>query len=421
MRAASTLQPREPATGAASVLPIRLLRVILAVAQARSVSGAASRLHQSTPAVSRALQKAESALGVTLFERGARGVVRTPEVESLLPRLLRAQQALAPVFSVARGRSPTAPADWPRSLTDTMLRAMVAVATSRSEAAAARELGLSQASVHATLRQLEHGVRQRLFDRSARGTRLTAAGEDVLRQFKLAQAELRMAHEDLAERLGRASAQVVIGALPMAGDALVSVAIARTLSAMPHLRITAVDGTYESLVQALRHAEVDCIVGPLREAGAAADLVEDRLFVDTLVPVMRADHPALRRRVRGLAQLRSWPWIGPLPGTPAYAAFERAFAAEGVAPPTVALQTYSHALLRSVLACSDHIALVSPWHLRSDLQSGVLRSLPLPLQGTRRAIGITTRRDALLQPAALRLVQTLHAIAQEAGSPGAKA
>lgn len=406
----------EGALATTPALPIRVLGVILAVAQARSLSAAALRLHQSTPAVSRALQKAESLLGVRLFERGARGVVSTPEAESLLPRLLRAQQALAPVFSAGRGRMPASAAMLPRNLTDAMLRAMMAVATSRSEAAAARELGLSQASVNATLRQLEHGVRLRLFDRSTRGTRLTAAGEDVLRQFKLAQAELRMAHEDLAERLGRASAHVVIGALPMAGDALVSVAIARSLSEMPHLRVTALDGTYESLVHALRHAELDCFVGPLREAGAAADLVEDRLFVDTLVPVVRAGHPALRRPVRSLSQLRTWPWIGPLPGTPAHAAFERAFAAEGVALPTIALQAYSHAIVRSVLACSDHIALVSPWHLRSDLQSGGLRSLPLALNGTRRVIGITTRRDALLQPAARLLVRMLHAVAEEGQS-----
>lgn len=417
MGPAATREPDDGTGGPVPVLPLRLLRVILAVAQARSLSGAALLLHQSTPAVSRAVQKAEAALGVSLFERGARGVVCTPEAESLLPRLLRAQQALAPVFAPALGRSPSSGAALPRSLTDAMVRAMVAVATSRSEAAAARELGLSQASVNAALRQLEHGLRLRLFDRSTRGTRLTATGEDVLRQFKLALAELRMAHEDLAERLGRASAQVVIGALPMAGDALVSVAIARSLLEMPHLRVTALDGTYESLVHALRHAEVDCFVGPLREGDAAADLIEDQLFVDTLVPVVRAAHPALRRSVRSLAQLQRWPWIGPLPGTPAHAAFERAFAAEGIAPPTIALQAYSHAIVRSVLACSDHIALVSPWHLRSDLQAGSLRALPLPLTGTRRAIGITTRRDALLQPAVQRLVQMLHVVAAEGNPP----
>jgi LysR family transcriptional regulator of gallate degradation len=397
------------------MLPFRLLRVIVAIAHAGSLTEAARRLHQSTASVSRALSQAESALGVVLFQRGARGVVATPEVQALLPRLQRAQQALAPAFAAERSRATPLPT-LPRHLTDGMLQALLTVASTRSEAAAARDLGLSQASVHATLRQLEHAVRQRLFDRSTRGTRLTSAGEDLLRQFKLAQAELRMAHEDLAERMGRASPHVVVGALPMAGDALVSVAIARCLAQTPHLRITALDGTYESLVHALRHAEVHGFVGPLREGAAAGDLVEERLFVDTLVPVLRSGHPALVLKPASLAALRRWPWIGPLPNTPAYAAFERVFAAEGLDPPPIGLQTHSTAIVRSVLAVSEHIALLSPWHLRSDLRSGQLRSLPLHLKGTRRAIGITTRRDALPTPAVERLLQTLRDVAAEGPS-----
>jgi LysR family transcriptional regulator of gallate degradation len=357
--------------------------------------------------------QAESALGITLFQRGARGVVATPEALVLLPRLQRAQQALAPVFGAHRSRAAPAAPTLPRNLTDGMLQALLTVASERSEAAAARHLGISQASVHATLRQLEHAVRQRLFDRSTRGTRLTSAGEDLLRHVKLAQAELRMAHEALAERMGRAAAHVVVGALPMAGDALVSIAIARCLAQMPHLRITALDGTYESLVHAVRHAEVHGFVGPLREAAAAGDLVEEQLFVDTLVPVLRGGHPALGLKAVSLAALRRWPWIGPLPNTPAFAAFERVFAAEGLDPPPIGLQTHSNAIVRSVLAVSDHIALLSPWHLRSDLRSGQLRSLPLHLKGTRRAIGITTRRDALPTPAVERLLQTLRDVAAE--------
>ena len=397
--------------GAAGELPLRFVRVVLAVAEAGSLSLAAQRLHQSTPTVSRALQNAEAALGVRLFERGARGVVATTEAEILLPRLRRVQQELAPAFAAGRGR--THETTLPRHLTDAMLQALLAVAALRSEAAAARELALSQASVHGALRQLEHAVRQPLFERSHRGSRLTAAGEDLLRQAKLALAERRMAHEALAAHLGDASAQVVVGALPMAGDVLVSQAVAVTLARTPRTRIVALDGTYESLVHALRHAEVDCLVGPLREGASPADLHEDRLFVDTLVPVMRAGHPALSHPRMTLERLRQWPWIGPLPGTPAQAAFARAFESEGLGLPPIGLQAHSHAIVRSVLAMSDHVALLSPWHVRTDLQSGRLCALSLTLRGTRRAIGITTRCDALLSPATQQLIAALHAVALE--------
>jgi len=62
-----------------AAVPLRSLRAVVAVASVGSVSRAAQALHQSPAAVTRAVQGAEQALGVTLFERGAGGMVRLPQ------------------------------------------------------------------------------------------------------------------------------------------------------------------------------------------------------------------------------------------------------------------------------------------------------------------------------------------------------
>jgi len=63
---------------------LALIRQFLAVAKAGSVSAGAEALAMSQPAVSKAIHRLEDELGVTLFERRARGIVPTRFGEALL-------------------------------------------------------------------------------------------------------------------------------------------------------------------------------------------------------------------------------------------------------------------------------------------------------------------------------------------------
>src|SRR3954471_22235015 len=72
-------------------LEVRDLELVLALAESGSTARAASRLHLTQSAISRALTKAEERVGLRLFERVARGVVPTRAGERLIagaPRLL---------------------------------------------------------------------------------------------------------------------------------------------------------------------------------------------------------------------------------------------------------------------------------------------------------------------------------------------
>ena len=80
-----------PALPTAPKLDTRDLRLILALANARTTAAAADSLHLTQPAVSRALLGAEHRLGVRLFERTPRGLEPTVAGRTLLasaPRLL---------------------------------------------------------------------------------------------------------------------------------------------------------------------------------------------------------------------------------------------------------------------------------------------------------------------------------------------
>ena len=395
--------------------PLRLLRAAEAVARLGSAAQAATELHLSSSAVSRAVQQAEALLGLPLFERGARGMACTPAGQTLMLRVRRARSELD------RAAGPTLAA----RATDALLHTLVAIADTRSESAAGQRLGVTQSAVHQNLRALEHAARAKLFQRSQRGTRLTELGERVLLRAKLALAELRTGHDELAvfQGLGGvATGRVAVGALPMAADVLVPQALSRLFALQRGVRATVADGTYEALLHQLRHGDLDLVVGPLRGAQAAADILEELLFVDHLVPVVRSGHPLLAGgRPRQLRTLLPWPWIGPLPGTPARAAFERAFENSGLAVPPVDLQVNSPAVVRSVLMAGDSVALLSALQIRGEVSSGLLTLLPVPLQGTERPIGLMLRRDGLASPALQAMLAELRTVAAQAmGQPTAR-
>ncbi|MEV1049208.1 LysR family transcriptional regulator [Streptomyces sp. NPDC049916] len=74
-------------------IELRHFRYLLAVAQEGTVSGAAARLGMTQPALSRAIQYVESAVGTALFERGHHGVTLTPAGQALYADALVVDQA----------------------------------------------------------------------------------------------------------------------------------------------------------------------------------------------------------------------------------------------------------------------------------------------------------------------------------------
>src|SRR5260221_12152934 len=83
------------------------LRYVVAVAEARHFGRAAERCHVSQPSLSASVKNLEEELGVTLFERGKRGVFLTEAGEQIVAQARRALEEAERVKTVARqGRDP---------------------------------------------------------------------------------------------------------------------------------------------------------------------------------------------------------------------------------------------------------------------------------------------------------------------------
>lgn len=380
---------------------LRQFRSVLAVCQAGSTAQASTLLPLSQSAIARAIRELESSLGTPVFERGARGMLPTPEGRMLAYRAGRAIAQLRQAELEAARLAPApesslkhASGRFSGACAYRHLQTYIVFCQTHGEKAAAERIGVSQPAINQTLRQMGHMLGVTLFQRTSRGVRLTESGEAVLRRAKLALDEFRHAQEDLSAHHGTMRGRIVVGSLPLSAGGLVPHAVDRVLALHRDLHVTIVDGTYEALLNQLLHADVDIIVGALRPTTASAQIVQEALFDDTLSVVARQGHPLLGKPLRGLRDLVDAAWIAPLSGTPARTAFENAFAAEGVPAPDGLLEVNSAVVLQALLMDSDRLALLSRRQVVRGMSAGWLTVIPLEVKDTMRQIGLTTRADA---------------------------
>lgn len=393
---------------------LKKLRAVAAVAATGSTAAAASVLFLSQPAVARAVRDVEQVLDVLLFERSARGMELTDAGQILKTRLDR---AFAQLRAADRQVSLLAAGNWLESHRKAShfenqagykhLAVLMALAQAGSEKRCAEAMGISQPAVHQALDEMESLAGVRLFHRSARGVQLNEPGEAALMCVKLACFELESANADLAARTGFLGERIVVGTLPYSTGLFLPRPIERLAAEHPGVSITIVDGTYETLLYRLRHAELDMVIGALRDPPPAADLTQEALFNDEFAVVVRNGHPLQQQELHGLADLVSASWILPMPNTPAQAAFERAFRVEGLDPPTGTLQVNSPLLTQAMLLESDRVVLMSPRQIDREVRAGLLALLPVRVRMTARAIGIVTRTDHVPSPGVKYLLSAL--------------
>lgn len=366
-----------------SPLNLRHLAVVREVARRGSVNAAARAVFLSQPAATQAVAAVEAHFGVALFDRQPSGMLPTAAGRLCLARVERALDALqpTPANAVARG------------VTSTQLEALIAVVQHGGFAAAARSLAVARSTLHRTARMLERATRVRLFEHTSFGVRATREGERIAQQAQLAFAEIAQARAELASLTGAESGRTVIGVMPLARSFLVPQAVLEFQSAFPVHTVELLDGTYESLLAALRTGSADILVGALRDPPPGGDVAQESLFDDPLAIVARAGHPLARRRRPNVAALLRYPWIAARRGSPLRRQFDELFTAAGATPPAALVECNSLLAARALLLGSNRLMLLSEHQIGQDREAGLLTALPHPRGRVVRRIGLTLRRN----------------------------
>lgn len=399
------------ADGNLSLPNIRHLRVIESVARNVSISRAADEVNLSQPAVTQAIAKMESLVGRTLFDRRQNGSYPTAAGEIFLHRVRRfLDQCHSAIREVATSGDEEAVA---RRITSTQVRCLMAIARSSSFSHAARTVGISTASLHRAARQLEANIGRPLYRPARNGLALTEDALELARKLGLAKREIEAAADDIRYLDGVESGKVAIGALPMSGAYLIGAAIADLTRNFPDAHVSVTNSPYGFLLNSLRTGAIDVIFGVLRRPEWATDIEEEPLFFDPYCIVGRAGHPLASRAAVSTADLAAYDWIIPGEGSPRRRQYEALF--EGMRErPRVSIETSSLSTIRSVLTCSDRLALVNRHEVETEERMKLLSVLPWTSSFPPMAKGLTTRANWLPTPIQQRFLNLLRQYATTA-------
>src|SRR5437763_2988276 len=191
------------------------------------------------------------------------------------------------------------------------LRVLREVAAHGSFSAAADALDYTQSAVSQQIATLEREAGTVLVDRSARGVRLTDAGEALVRHADAVLARLADAEAELEAIAGLRGGRLRLVAFPTAGATIAPRAIAAFRERHPAVEITLVPGEFEDGVAALKAGDTD--IALLIESGfeTCHDAAIERMALmdDPMYVVLPAGHPLAERRRLRLDDLREESWI----------------------------------------------------------------------------------------------------------------
>ncbi|MEV5688429.1 LysR family transcriptional regulator [Streptomyces sp. NPDC052164] len=210
------------------------------------------------------------------------------------------------------------------------MRYVVAVAETRNFTRAAKQCLVVQSALSHQVARLEKELGARLFDRSSRHVRLTAAGEAFLPAARQALDAAERARAEVAAAAGEVSGRLAIGAIPTVTAVDVPGALGEFHRRHPKVRIVLRDGASKDLVEGVRTGALDLaflgVLPDYRPKGVS----DHELARGELAAITAADHPLADEDEVDLERLARETFVDFPDGTAARAQSEEAFTAMGL-------------------------------------------------------------------------------------------
>lgn len=190
----------------------------------------------------------------------------------------------------------------------TRLTVFRAVATLGSFTAAAKSLRYTQSAVSRQIAALEDDVAAALFDREARGVRLTEEGRVLLAHAEVVLDRLAAARRELSAVRDADGGRLRIGAFATAEAVLVPRAMVAFGRDFPRVELSLSDGLTAAHVARLRAGELDVAVLNVPK-GQSLEVPVTHLVDDPPFVALPATHRLARRRTLKLTELAGEHWI----------------------------------------------------------------------------------------------------------------
>lgn len=267
----------------------------------------------------------------------------------------------------------------------------LAAAKAGSLSAAARELGISQPALTASIRKLEERLGFDLFDRE-RGFRLTERGREF--QAKADRTFLRLKDLERDVELIRTGAlgEVRAACGPTVADGVVGPAIGRLLTSHPGLNVHMTVAHFMAMPGLLRERKIDFFIADYTLLTGTNDLEILPLEPQEILFFCRKGHPLAGRADVGVEEFFSYPHVGP--PLPRWAEeWLRNNRPTETASRFLRLECSHHALLKNVVEHSDAISGAPRGVIQSELEQGRFSTIQLPVETMSNRAGVVWLTD----------------------------
>jgi len=255
------------------------------------------------------------------------------------------------------------------------MRVLREVAVRGSFSAAAEALSFTQSAVSQQIAALEREAGTTLVQRNARGVRLTAAGEAVVRHAEAIMARLAEAEAELEAIAGLRGGRLRLAAFESAAATLMPPAIADFRGKHPAVELSMSLYEPESSIPLLRSGDLDLVLDFDSGSARGGDGIERiQLLEDPMYLALPLDHPlAHRRRVR-LADLAGEPWVAGTADCECNKLISRACAVAGYEP-RIAFETDDYTAMQGFVAAGVGVSLIAELGLTTIRDDIVVRDL----------------------------------------------
>ncbi|MGH7003013.1 MAG: LysR family transcriptional regulator, partial [Alphaproteobacteria bacterium] len=226
------------------------------------------------------------------------------------------------------------------------LRHFLATVEQGSLARASRKLNLSLPALSKSIQNLEATLGVTLLERGPKGMSPTVFGTALIAHAKLVHAQVDHARREIGELKGMTRGRVSFGTGPSMALAIVPAAVARMSERHPGVTIDVIEGYSETLCSALIDGAADFVLAPDLGVLPPREVRLDLLYTDHITILCRAGHPLAERPTITMRELTSVSWVLPRAPDVTRQHFDVLFQAEGLPPPTPAVETNSQALTK---------------------------------------------------------------------------
>ena len=257
------------------------------------------------------------------------------------------------------------------------LRDVVAVAETGSLRAAGRHLGIAQPAITRSIREIEQELGATLFERHAKGVRLTEIGSSFVARAHAIQAEIARAKDEVDQLKGRLSGKVSIAMSTASSMALLPKAMAEFRKRYPDAMLKISESFFAPIERELLDGRSDFYVGPFEAGSTANSFIVEVLFENQRRVVARRGHPlAHANSFTDLAEAR---WLRPATAERSTEGdFDGSLGEFGLSNPQIVVQSRSALITMLSVANSDLLTVVPQQWLDSPITASLVSALDLP-------------------------------------------